>query len=161
MIVPLSPELFAITADAYLVGGLITEDGYTCDAPDGAGKGRHAALRRLARAVCADLEEIGEAAASAIARQARDRQLQLLVEAMERQAKKHSLSSVAAAGIGEEIIAEAASILGLECIRLSKKYGPKISNVFPASAVARLLEDSTIPLRPAPIAQCLSIIKPS
>ncbi len=141
LIVPLSPELFAITADAYLATGLITEDDYTCDTPDGSGKGRDAALRRLARAVCADLEEIGEAAALAIARQARDRQLQLLVEAMERQAKKHSLSKVAAAGIGEEIIAEAASILGLECIRLSEKYGQEISAIFPAYAVARLLED--------------------
>ena len=66
--VPLSPELFAITADAYLALGEIGEDRYTCDAPDGAGRDRTAALRRLARAVCSDLEEIGETGALAVAR---------------------------------------------------------------------------------------------
>lgn len=144
MVVPLSPELFAITADAYLVSGLITEDGYACDTPDGAGKGRDAALRRLARTVCADPEEIGEAAALAVAWQARERQLGMLVEAMERQARENLLSTVVAAGIGERIISMAASSLGMECIPLSESYGPEISAIFPAYAVARLLEDSLL-----------------
>ena len=98
---------------------------YACDTPDGAGKEREAALRRLARSVCADLEEIGEAGALAIAEQARERQKSILVAAMERQAEKHGLTKVAAAGIGEGLIAEAAAFLGLECLRLSESTGPK------------------------------------
>jgi len=47
---------------------------------------------------------------------------------------------VVEAGIGEGLIAEAATFLGLECVRLSERYGPKISDVFPAYAVARLVE---------------------
>ena len=137
---PLSPELFAIIADAYLALGQISEDRYACDTADGAGKDREAALRRLARSVCADLEEIGEAGALAIAEQACERQKSILVAAMERQAEKHGLTKVAAAGIGEGLIAEAASFLGLECLRLSERYGPEISDVFPAYAVARLAE---------------------
>jgi len=138
--VPLSPELFAIAADAYLAIGEILPDDYSCDTPDGAEKTRPAALRRLARLVCADLEEIGEGGALAIAEQAADRQFRMLVKGIERQAEKHSLKTVAAAGIGERVIADAASFLGLECIRLSKRYGPRISDIFPAYAVARLLE---------------------
>ena len=140
----MSPELFAIIADAHLALGRIGEDRYTCETADGAGKDRGSALRRLARSVCADLEEIGEAGALAIAEQACDRQKRILVDAMEKQAEKHELSRVAAAGIGERLIADAASFLGLECIRLSERYGPRISDVFPAYAVARLLETDPI-----------------
>ena len=137
--VPLSPELFAIAADVRLVLGDITAEGYTCDTPDSAQKGREAALRRLARAVCSDLEEIGERGALAIARQVRERQYGILVDALERQAKRHGISRAIAAGIGEEIILEAASFLGMDCILLSEKYGRKISEIFPAYAAARLL----------------------
>lgn len=138
--IPLAPEFFAIIADAYLALGRIGEDRYTCETADGADKSRTSALRRLARSVCADLEEIGEAGALAIANQACLRQKGILVDAMEKQAEKHGLSRVAAAGIGEELIADAASFLGLGCIRLSERYGPGTSNVFPAYAVARMLE---------------------
>jgi len=55
-------------------------------------------------------------------------------------AEEHSLNLVAAAGIGEGLIGEAARSLGLEVIRLSERYGSLVSEVFPAYAVARLLE---------------------
>ena len=138
--VPLAPEFFAIMADARLALGRISEERYACETPDGAGTDREATLRRLARSVCADLEEIGEALALAIAEQACERQMSILVAAMKRQAEKHGLTKVAAAGIGEGLIAEAAAFLGLECLRLSEKYGAEISDVFPAYAVARLAE---------------------
>jgi probable H4MPT-linked C1 transfer pathway protein len=138
--VPLSPELFAIAADARLALGKISQDLYACETPDGAGKDRASALARLARSVCADLDEIGEAAALALASQACSRQKRILVAAIERQAEKHGLTRVAAAGIGEEIIREAAGFLGMECVPLSHMYGQGISEIFPAYAVARLLE---------------------
>jgi len=138
--VPLAPEFFAIMADARLVLGRICAERYSCETPDGAGKDREAALRRLARCVCADLEEIGEALALAIAEQACERQKNIIVAAMERQAESHELTKVVAAGIGEGLIAEAAAFLGLDCLRLSHRYGAAISDVFPAYAVARLAE---------------------
>jgi hypothetical protein len=138
--VPLAPEFFAIIADAHLALGRIREDRYSCETADGADKSRASALRRLARSVCADLEEISEAGALAIAEQACERQKRILVDAMEKQVDKHGLSRVAAAGIGEKSIADAAKFLGLDCIRLSERYGPGISDVFPAYAVARMLE---------------------
>ncbi len=142
--VPLSPELFAIAADAYLALGEISEDLYACDTADGAGKDRTDALRRLARSVCADLEEIGEAGAMAIAEQVSGRQFRILVDAISRQEKEHQLGLVVAAGIGESLIARAARYVGLECISLSERYNRKISDIFPAYAVARLLESDHI-----------------
>jgi len=138
--VPLAPEYFAIMADARLSLGEISEPRYTCETPDGAGKDRPAALRRLARSVCADLDEIGESIALAIARQACERQMSILVAALERQAQSYELRRVVAAGIGEGLIAEASAFLGLECLPLSQIYGERISDIFPAYAVARLLE---------------------
>ena len=137
---PLAPELFSIMADARLAMGQISEERYSCDTADGAGKDRQSALRRLARSVCADLEEIGEGAAIAIARQACCRQKDILVAAISRQAEEHSLEKVVAAGVGEGLIAEAAAFLGMECVRISERYGREISDVFPAYAVARLGE---------------------
>jgi len=139
--VPLVPEFFAIMADARLALNQISEKNYFCDTADGAGKDRKAALRRLARTVCSDLDEIGETGALAIAKQACERQKEILVESIARQAEKHSLDRVVAAGIGEGQIAEASELLGLQCVALSKMYGAKISDVFPAFAVAKLAED--------------------
>lgn len=140
-VVPLASELFAIAADAYLALGLISQDQYAGETPDGSGKDRESAMRRLTRAVCADLEEIGEAGALAIAEQVRERHRTIIAEAIELQVKEHSLTRVVAAGIGEKIIDEACSFLGLECTGLSERYGNKISGIFPAYAVARLLEE--------------------
>ena len=65
---PVSTEYFAASADVHLVLGNITPEQYTCDAPDHREKAREAALRRLARVVCADLDEIGAEGAVEIAR---------------------------------------------------------------------------------------------
>ena len=127
-------------ADARLALGQISPEDYSCDTADGAEKDRQSALRRLARCVCADLEEIGEGAAMAIARQACSRQKEILVAAISRQAAEHGLEKVVAAGTGEMLIAEAAAFLGMECVRVSERYGTGISDVFPAYAVARLAE---------------------
>jgi probable H4MPT-linked C1 transfer pathway protein len=151
--VPLSPEFFAIAADAYLVTGQITSEQYTCDAPDGSGKDRASAMRRLARTVCADVDEIGREAAIEIARQACDYQLQVVQNAIDRQSQKHSLDEIVAAGIGEGMIVKVCKRLGLHCISVSEKYGRLVSNVFPAYAVARILEShlSSSPLYFSPL----------
>jgi len=137
-LVPLSPELFAITADAYLALSEINADEYTCETPDGRGIDPLSAKRRLARTVCADLDEIGDSGAMAIARQVKAHQLKTLRSAIDRQAGAHGLEHVVAAGAGERLIAEAAR--SYRVTRISERYGQKISSVFPAYAVARLLE---------------------
>jgi probable H4MPT-linked C1 transfer pathway protein len=55
-----SSELFAQSGDVHLLLSNIKSEQYTVDTPDGKGKSRDAALTRLARVVCADVEMLNE-----------------------------------------------------------------------------------------------------
>ncbi|MCX9013010.1 MAG: H4MPT-linked C1 transfer pathway protein [Candidatus Methanoperedens sp.] len=136
-----SSELFAITADVYLVLGMVQQQDYTCDTPDGAGKTAVDARRRLARVVCADLTEIEEEDIVSIAEQAMERQVEDITSAIRDVAKRHDLSRIVACGLGEFLAKRAAEELGFEIVLVSEKYGKEISKVFPAYAVAQLMEE--------------------
>jgi len=133
-------ELFATTADAYLLLGKINEDMYTCETADGAGRSKKDAMRRIARLVCADLLEIKEEEINEIAVQVKEKQVSILVEAISEVAERNGLKRIAAAGLGEFLIKEAAERLGFEFISVSEQWGEEISKVFPAYAAARLLD---------------------
>jgi len=135
----ISSELFAITADVFLVLGLISENDYTCETPDGAGKTKTDAMRRLARVVCADLTEIGEKQIVSIAAQAMEKQVMDIAVAISDVAKRHELKTIVACGLGEFLVKKAAEELGFDIILMSEKYGKELSKVFPAYAVARLV----------------------
>ncbi len=136
-----SSELFAITADAYVVLGLISPDKYTCDTPDGAGKAIVDARRRLARVVCADLTEIGESDIFSISNQIMEKQIHDIKQALFIVSKRQGVIKVVACGLGEFLAKKAAQGCGFEIILLSEKYGAELSKVFPAYAVARLLSE--------------------
>lgn len=138
-----SSELFATTADAYLILGKINEDMFTCETADGAGRSKIDSMRRIARLVCADLSEIGEQEIYEIAEQVKEKQVFALAEAISEVAKRNELNKIIAAGLGEFLILEAAERLGFECISVSGRWGEEISKVFPAYAAARLLEAET------------------
>ncbi len=135
----ISSELFAITADAYLVLGLISEKEYTCDAPDGAGKSLPDAKRRLARVVCADLSEINEEELISISQQVMEKQVKDITDALHEVSSRHGIRNMVACGLGEFLAERAAEELGFDIVLLSEKYGKEISKVFPAYAVAVLL----------------------
>ena len=137
-----SSEIFAITADAYLALGLISAEEYTCDTPDFSGKTKDAALRRLSRVVCADLEELGVSAALSIAEQVKEAQVRHLKDALEEKSKKFRIKRIVSAGIGEFIVREAAEMLALDFISIADIYGKVVSAVFPAFSVANLLAES-------------------
>ncbi len=137
----ISSELFSITADAYLVLGMISQSDYTCDTPDGAGKTVLDAKRRIARVVCADLMEIRDEEIVSIARQVMDRQIDDIANAIIEVAKRHGLKKIVACGLGEFLIKKAAKDTGIEILQMSQKYGREISRVFPAYAVSRLAEE--------------------
>ncbi len=136
----ISSELFAITGDAFLVLGLISVNDYTCDTPDGAGKTKTDAMRRLARVVCADLTEIGEKDIVSIAAQAMKTQVMDIADAISDVAKRYELKTIVACGLGEFLVKKAVEELGFEIILMSEKYGEELSKVFPAYAVAQLVE---------------------
>ncbi len=134
----ISSELFAITADAYLVLGMINPEDYTCDTPDGAGKTVLDARRRLARIVCADLTEIGGDELASIAKQVMEKQVMDIAAAIRDVIRQQKLGLIVACGLGEFLVRKAAGKLGLEIVLISEKYGQDISKVFPAYAVAVL-----------------------
>ncbi|MBE0517177.1 MAG: hypothetical protein IBX41_07320 [Methanophagales archaeon] len=143
-----SSELFAITADAYLVLGYLTEDEYRCESPnrytfvgrEEAEKSRMSAMRRLSRVVCSDLEEIGEDGAVGIAEQVKRAQVDELSTSLGRLKEKYGLDMVVSAGIGDFIVQEAADSVNMQFISLSSIYGEKLAATFPAYSVALLLE---------------------
>jgi len=138
----ISSELFSITADAFLVLGLISENEYTCDTPDGAGKTKTDAMRRLARVVCADLTEISETEIISIAEQAMEKQVMDIEDAINDVAKRYELNTIIACGLGEFLVKKAVKELGFDSILMSDKYGEELSKVFPAYAVARLIVEN-------------------
>jgi probable H4MPT-linked C1 transfer pathway protein len=140
----ISSELFAITADTYLLLDMISPKNYTCDTPDGAGKTIVDAKRRLARVVCADLEEISNDEVLSIAKQVLEAQVNDIKEALLQVSQKYGIKCVVTCGLGEFIGRRAAQECGFDIISISEKYGEEISKVFPAYAVAQLLRDAHI-----------------
>ena len=126
---PVCPEYFACSADAHLVRGEITGKDYTTATPDGKATDREGSLRRLSRVVCADLEEIGEEGACAVAEAFWDAQRSLLCAAVDAIRRTHGTGEILCAGIGGALISR---ILGGR--DLSRELGTGV-DALPAFAV--------------------------
>ncbi len=126
---PVSTEYFAASADVHLALGHITPDDYTCDTPDHRAKNPEASLRRLARVVCADLEEIGKTGALQIAGAFWERQRALICGSVHRVKTETGASSVIVAGVGAELFSHACG-----GTTLAGKIGPA-ADALPAYAV--------------------------
>ncbi len=126
---PVSTEYFAASADVHVVLSHITQKNYSCDTPDHKEKTRSACLRRLARVVCADLEEIGETGALQIAEAFWDQQREIVCTTVRRVAEETGASSVIVAGMG-------AALFARECggVDLTRALGPA-ADALPAYAV--------------------------
>ncbi len=102
---PFSTEYFACSGDAHYVLGHIGDAEYTSATPDGKNVSREACLRRLARTVCADLEEIGEGGAVAVAHAFWDAQRTLVCTAVQRVADASKADTILVGGIGSPVFA--------------------------------------------------------
>jgi hypothetical protein len=128
-VTPVSSEFFAISADAHLVMGHITPAQYTCDTPDKKEKTKKAALRRLARVVCADLDEIGPEGAYQIAEQFWEKQRGLICDQVQRVAAQSAARQIIVGGIGAHLFSRE-----LDEIDLTKKLG-SYADALPAFSV--------------------------
>jgi probable H4MPT-linked C1 transfer pathway protein len=137
----LSTELFSITADVHCVLGNIDGADYSCDTPDSQSRDLKACYKRIARVLLCDVSELGRENTHEVARQVERAQINELAEALAFQAREYELHTVVAAGLGEFLIAKAAVKAGLEFRLLSQQYGRALSNVFPAFAVAQLVQN--------------------
>lgn len=129
---PMSTEYFACSGDAYRVLGQITEEEYTGDTPDHRGTDCTSCLRRLARVVCADLGEIGEAGAVRVAEEFVAVQQDLICRAVRKAVAASGSSSVVTAGIGGRLLS--GLLYGTD---LSKSLGPA-ADALPAFAVREI-----------------------
>jgi len=134
----LSSEYFAITADISLILNKITEEDYTCDTPDGAGKDRDSCLTRLARVLCADREMVSDDELIDFANKLYSNLLKLIRENVDAISKRFDLDDVVITGLGEEILKDALD--GYNIISIKETYGKDVSLATPSFAVAKLLQ---------------------
>ncbi len=97
--------------------------------------------KRIARVLLCDVNELGKENTHEVAKQVERAQINELAEALAFQAQTHELQTVIGAGLGEFLIAKAALKVGLEFRPLSSQYGRALTRVFPAYAVARLIQN--------------------
>jgi probable H4MPT-linked C1 transfer pathway protein len=105
---PVSTEYFACSGDAHRALSQIREEEYTTGAPDGKGKDRISCLRRLSRVVCADLEEIGEEGAMAVAVAFWMAQRSRICRSIQQVRERTGAGEVLGAGIGGNLVADLA-----------------------------------------------------
>ncbi|MEI7857852.1 MAG: hydantoinase/oxoprolinase family protein [Methanomicrobiales archaeon] len=129
---PVSSEYFAASADAHRVLDHISEEQYSSDTPDKKEKTKAASLRRLARVVCADLEEIGEPGAMQVAEQFWEVQRNLICDQVRVVAADSGARRIIVAGIGAPLFAR--ELGGTD---LNEILGP-VADALPAYAVQQL-----------------------
>src|SRR5918997_1377079 len=81
---PVSSEYFAISADVHLVLGRLAPEAYDCPTPDGRPATVTFARERIARLVCADIEQLDRGEVDAIAAFLHDEQLRQIEAAARR-----------------------------------------------------------------------------
>jgi hypothetical protein len=129
---PVSTEYFAASADVHLVLGHITPLLYSCDTPDRREKTREASLRRLARVVCADLDEIGTEGAEQIAEQFWIFQRDMICRQVRKVVQSSGAEEIIIAGIGAALFSAELGATDLTC-----ELGPA-ADALPAFAVREL-----------------------
>jgi hypothetical protein len=110
---PVSSEYFAISADVHLVLGRLAQEAYDCPTPDGRPATVAFARERIARLVCADVEQLDEGEVDAIAAYLAAEQLRQIENAARRvQRPLPPKAPVVAAGSGAFVASEVAARLG-------------------------------------------------
>jgi (4-(4-[2-(gamma-L-glutamylamino)ethyl]phenoxymethyl)furan-2-yl)methanamine synthase len=143
---PVAAELFATTADAYLLLGDLPEDPADVDTADGRPQTRDASHARLARMICADATtfSLDEAMTAAIA--IRDAQLEQLRDGLHRVASRHldPPQTIIMSGQGEFLLRRLVARLRWECnvVSLNERLGSDVSRCAPAHAMAVLANET-------------------
>jgi len=101
--VSVSSEYFSIAADVHLVLNHIGQEDYSCDTPDGKGKTREDASRRMARLVCADMDMLDEGDVLCIASHMHKKQVEQIQRGLTDVMQRHDMAKntpVILAGMG-------------------------------------------------------------
>ena len=134
-------ELFAQTADVYMVLGLITEDDYVCDTFDGESKSKLDCAKRIARLVCADLEILSEDEIIEMSRFIHQKQIEQIADGLRQVHEAQGLDLIITTGLGKDILDRpAAESLGLEVKSMGDILTDEECVVAPAVGTAIMME---------------------
>ncbi len=137
---PVAAEVFATTADAYVLLGSIEEEPEAGWTADGKPLTKCHASQRLARQLCADASELGTDAIDEIARAVSDKQLAELTQAIRSAtALMPATPSIFITSGSGEFLAQAAALATSANVRwlsLQAEIGAQASECAPAHAVA-------------------------
>jgi probable H4MPT-linked C1 transfer pathway protein len=144
---PVAAELFATTADAYVLTGDLPEQPHSTATADGRPLTKEFARERLARMICADRTTFSDEDAQVAASHVRDAHTEQLGHAARRAAAKlpHAPQSLVVSGSGEFLATKVgqAAWPNSKICRLSQLVGPGASQCGPAHALAVLARDVT------------------
>ena len=141
----LAAEGFATSADVHLWRGDLSPDDVTGGTADGRPATRTCAGDRLARALCADREQMDDAAVTALADALASAQISRVSASIARVAARHpSIRRAVVAGLGAFIATRAARAAGLDVSDLGERDGGDASRCAPAAAVGLLLDAARI-----------------
>ena len=134
-------ELFAQTADVYMVLDLITEDDYICDTFDGEGKSKIDCARRIARVVCADLEMLSMEDIVAMSEVIHQKQIAQIADGLKQVVDTQGLDLIVTTGLGKDILDRpAAELLGLKVKSMGDILSDDECTVAPAVGTAVMME---------------------
>ena len=145
---PVAAELFATTADAYLMLGELPEEPENCDTADGRPRTWPHALARLARMVCADADSFTPEDARQAAFIVREAQLELLQAAVEKVVTRLGAPprTIITSGHGEFLLRHLLDRLSWQAnvLSLTEVLGPAVSRCAPAHALAVLASETKV-----------------
>jgi hypothetical protein len=133
----ISSEYFAITADVYNILGVLEK--YSCSTPDGGGKSRRDSMRRIARHLCAALDDIDMEGIIRICDHVYQEQSMDIANALEEVVKGSGMRDAYVCGVGSALGERACEIADLKVHDLSA-ITPTHDNL-PCLGLAELLRD--------------------
>ena len=137
----IASELFAVTADIQMILGNITEEEYSCDTMDGAGKSVEECMRRLSRVVCGDMDVLNQHEYYDHGKYIYSEQVSRISEALLEVSNRNNISKVITTGLGMDILgARACEQAGLEYTGMDKILKKEDCTVAPAVGTAILME---------------------
>ncbi len=142
--VPLAAEFFATTQDIYLLLKSIPEDSSDCDTADSRPADCLHASQRIAKMVCCDAHELGEARIRSIAEQLAAHQMAILKQAARQVISQLSyqpqyiILSGSCEFLARKLLEEFPALARAEVVSLTKTVSPEIASAACAHAVTFL-----------------------
>jgi len=127
---PVSSELFSITADIYGILGEISNGEYSCETPDGKGKSVKDCMRRLARVVCSDMDEVDENQIIEIANYIREKQIEKISDYISKISERTGIENAFVCGSGALIAEKAARKAGIKAQEVDISPARALLNIF-------------------------------